>query len=67
MRDFLLGAPGENGHKRGQIFLFGIVVAQIFLAWFMGTLADWSTHTEFEMMDVARHIVTDNPVAEYAG
>ena len=49
MRDFLL-APGDMGNKRRQIFLVVIVVAQIFLAWFMGSLADWSTHADFDGM-----------------
>lgn len=42
MRDFLL--VGGHGDTRRQIFLFGIVIAQVFLAWFMGSLADWSSN-----------------------
>merc|ERR1712137_688912 len=59
VRDVVLIPGGGVGDKRRQIFLVGIVVTQILVAWFLGSLADWSSTHQDQMFNAIRNVAVE--------
>jgi len=62
IRDIVL-VHGDLANKGRQIFLVVIVASQILIAWFMGSLADWSSTSNLQNLN--RDIIDNSVFDEY--